>query len=115
MGTHTIVYGADRMEFIYPQNYNRIIGAVRAKYTREYSKATNEELFNNPELINTIDRKETEAIRRKLIQINQGIVYQGDLITDRQIIETFFTLAKLGYGGTIIMNPIEAMEMAVKL
>lgn len=114
MNTYTITYRADSIKLIYPHNYPRLIGAVRAKYTKEYKRVSDTGIMNNLQILNDIDNREAEAIRKRMIEITHSIVYQGEEITDRIVIETFYTLAKFSFGDCI-NNAREAMEMAVRL
>ena len=109
--SYTISYRADSVKLIYPLNYSRILGTVKAKYTREFKKVTESGIQNNINLINDIEKKEKEAIRKKLSEITKGIEYQGELITDRIIIDTFYCMAELSYGD-VITNAREAIEIA---
>lgn len=115
MGTYIITYPKDEIKLIYPENYMRLLGAVKAKYTKEYAKLKDNSIYTwGGTLLNEIDKKETEAIRKKLSEITKGIEYKGEFIADRIIIDTFYCMAELSYID-VITNAKEAMEIAINI
>jgi hypothetical protein len=83
------------ISFLQNKNLNRKLGAVRAKHTREMRKYNEAELYFEGKF-KEIDAKETRALKKVEGQLTKAIVYNDKVITDTDIIETFFSF----YDGT---------------